>query len=144
MEMGRSLPVFRLAEPNCDVAGITKDAAQNAKELVYQVCALVVKRNDGFPPFLLPCFSNQAYGDTPEIEIVTPKCGENQRPFAYIPSHLYHIMFEVRQRLRGDMSTQCSNVFFFTPVDEKLDARCDRVPQGRQAAADSGRHCPRR
>lgn len=122
---------FSLAEPNCDVAAITLDAANNAKELVYQVLATPCR------PFIFRraltfvcCLSLQSYNDAPEIDVVTPKIGHYNKDFAYIPSHLYHIMFEaslgidsyrVKNLMALSQLSSCPSI----PADEELDASSD-------------------
>jgi hypothetical protein len=83
-------------DPNVNVSDIANDAAVQAQ----QMCNEVGKKHLG-PGFghgagkAHPCDWWQMYGTAPAFEIITPRRSMDPRPFAYVPSHLYHIAFEV-------------------------------------------------
>eukprot|EP00128_Syssomonas_multiformis_P003858 Colp12_sorted_trinity150504_noHs@2167 len=63
-------------DPHCDVSAIVNDAAQSAKFLC-----------------------DQYYFSSPDVKLIMPQQeGKEDHPtvtFMYVPSHLYHIMFEI-------------------------------------------------
>jgi len=76
---GDDLDIVGSIEMNCDVGQIARDAAASAQYLC-----------------------NEQYGDTPEVEIVLPATtaadgsGDGDAAcFTYVPSHVYHILFEL-------------------------------------------------
>jgi len=96
------LDIVGSIEMNCDVGQIAKDAAASAQYLC-----------------------NEQYGDTPEVEIVLPAGsaddGVDSACFTYVPSHVYHILFEL-------LKNSCRAVTEFHQEDQDDDEIVDLPP----------------
>ncbi|EDQ93111.1 uncharacterized protein MONBRDRAFT_31036 [Monosiga brevicollis MX1] len=80
-------------DPAVRVDDIATDACLNAQQMCYDL-----------------------YGDAPKFEIIQPREEHNDLSFAYVPSHLYHILFELLKNSMRATAEQHDNSPTLPPV----------------------------